>query len=646
MHIRLFIFTLLINILTAGVNVLTNRAIGDELYRIDFQIIDLPEINSVAPFEEGLNGSNKNSRPFQYGHKFDVDYSITNSGTWKVLENGTSLWRLGIRSNGAHALKLEFDKYWLPKEAELYIYNYSGNMGYGPFDSSNNHFNDSFGTPLIKGDLVVIEYLQPEYVTEQPQLRIKNVVHDYTDIFHFSDVNRDRDCGENVVCESAQEFRDQANAVIYLIINEYTCTGTLINNVNNDNTPYVLTAWHCIVGETNLEEHNNFVFYFNHESPTCEGNSGSFEYSVTGSTLLATRNENVGSDFALLLMDEPPPESWTPFYAGWSNDNEAPLISSGIHHPEDDPRKINYNDDYAWSCAWNSPNTHWCLSWDEGGTADGSSGSAIFNSNKQLVGNNTGSDGPDCSPGPDLYGKFSLSWNGGNNASRRLMDWLDPDNTGVVAIDGIYTNNDYDIAISNLTGWNLLGLPLEVEDDSYYILFPESIEGTLYSFDNGYNLETSLIQGEGYWLRFNEEGSTTISGLPINELTISLNEGWNLISGISTPFVVIEINDPDGIIISGTIYGFTSGGYSNAEILEPGKGYWIRANNSGYISFIDNSGLLPEECYLEPDVGPCDGVCPRYFYNQETEECEEFAWGCCEGLVPFDTLEECISTCE
>ena len=64
------------------------------------------------------------------------------------------------------------------------------------------------------------------------------------------------------------------------------------------------------------------------------------------------------------------------------------------------------------------------------------------------------------------------------------------------------------------------------------------------------------------------------------------------------------------------------------------------------IDIILNPELLPEECYLEPDVGPCDGVCPRYFYNQETEECEEFAWGCCEGLVPFDTLEECINTCE
>ncbi len=36
-------------------------------------------------------------------------------------------------------------------------------------------------------------------------------------------------------------------------------------------------------------------------------------------------------------------------------------------------------------------------------------------------------------------------------------------------------------------------------------------------------------------------------------------------------------------MISGTVYGFISGGYSNAEILEPGKGYWVRANNSGSI---------------------------------------------------------------
>jgi hypothetical protein len=47
---------------------------------------------------------------------------------------------------------------------------------------------------------------------------------------------------------------------------------------------------------------------------------------------------------------------------------------------------------------------------------------------------------------------------------------------------------------------------------------------------------------------------------------------------------VSDIQDPNGIIIPGTIYRFTPEGYSNAESLEPGKGYWVRANSSGVIT--------------------------------------------------------------
>ena len=142
---------------------------------------------------------------------------------------------------------------------------------------------------------------------------------------------------------------------------------------------------------------------------------------------------------------------------------------------------------------------------------------------------------------------------------------------------------DIEITVTYQSDWNLVGLPIEVEDALYTTLFSESIEETLFSFDNGYNLETSLIQGEGYWLRFSEFGSTTITGVPIVELMISLSAGWNLISGITSSFNISNIQDPDEIIISGTIYEFTSGGYSNAEILEPGKGYWVRCYNEGEI---------------------------------------------------------------
>ena len=57
------------------------------------------------------------------------------------------------------------------------------------------------------------------------------------------------------------------------------------------------------------------------------------------------------------------------------------------------------------------------------------------------------------------------------------------------------------------------------------------------------------------------------------------------------------------------------------------------------------SSQLPEECYIEPEVGPCDGICPTYFYNQDTNACEEFITGCC-GVQPFETLNGCENMCE
>ena len=62
----------------------------------------------------------------------------------------------------------------------------------------------------------------------------------------------------------------------------------------------------------------------------------------------------------------------------------------------------------------------------------------------------------------------------------------------------------------------------------------------------------------------------------------------NLVSGITNSFNISSIQDPDGIIIAGTVYGFASGSYSNEEIIEPGKGYWVRTNSSGSIILISD----------------------------------------------------------
>jgi len=52
-----------------------------------------------------------------------------------------------------------------------------------------------------------------------------------------------------------------------------------------------------------------------------------------------------------------------------------------------------------------------------------------------------------------------------------------------------------------------------------------------------------------------------------------------------------------------------------------------------------------QECSIMPEVGPCDGICPTYYFNQNTNQCEEFITGCC-GIEAFDTMQGCIDACE
>jgi hypothetical protein len=90
----------------------------------------------------------------------------------------------------------------------------------------------------------------------------------------------------------------------------------------------------------------------------------------------------------------------------------------------------------------------------------------------------------------------------------------------------------------------------------------------------------------GYWLRFPAEGSIEITGLSIDEITVTLYSGWNLITGISFSIGVNNIDDPNNLIIPETVYGY-DGGYSEIQIIEPGKGYWIRSAGTGDIILSD-----------------------------------------------------------
>ena len=53
-----------------------------------------------------------------------------------------------------------------------------------------------------------------------------------------------------------------------------------------------------------------------------------------------------------------------------------------------------------------------------------------------------------------------------------------------------------------------------------------------------------------------------------------------------------------------------------------------------------------DPCGASPEEGDCDGAFVRYFFNQETNNCESFIWGGCGGVVPFESLIDCQNLCE
>jgi hypothetical protein len=190
-----------------------------------------------------------------------------------------------------------------------------------------------------------------------------------------------------------------------------------------------------------------FDFILIKEASSC-GNSWSSLGAYAYSSNLVSESDGMISDWALLLIDDDIEEDWDVFYAGWDATGEYPTISCGVHHPGGTGKKINYDNDVAYGDWWDvcCESTHWKVNWDEGGDEGGSSGSPVFNDEFRIVGQLSGGPDAPCGESYSLFGKFSYGWNWEMPSNRRMIDWLDPDYSGTLVIDGTY------VEVTGLTG--------------------------------------------------------------------------------------------------------------------------------------------------------------------------------------------------
>ena len=376
--------------------------------------------------EDRLEMQTNQNKPYRFAKTIYVDLNMSNSGTWTNLDDGSSIWQLKINSEEAYSLNLIYDVFNIPPGSEFFVYSESREMVIGAFTDYNHKPHGGFSTAPVKGETIILEYNQPENVEFNGEISIQSVAHDYRNIFSKNSSRGYGDsgsCNNNANCSEFSNWEDQINSVALILTSggSRLCTGSLINNAEQDLTPYFLTANHCLGGN------NSWIFMFNYESPGCENQDGPTNMTVSGSTLLAN---NSGSDFALLELNESIPEDYNVYYAGWDITGNTPSTPVCIHHPSGDIKKISFDYDNA-----SNSDSYWDIdSWDDGTTEPGSSGSPLFDgSSKRIVGQLYGGVASCTNNGYDTYGKTSVSWSTG------LSSYLDPSNSGVQVLDGTRT---------------------------------------------------------------------------------------------------------------------------------------------------------------------------------------------------------------
>jgi hypothetical protein len=425
--------------------------------------------------------------PFRFGYGFDVDYTLED-GIWEE-RNGKRVWSLRVLSHDAYSINFIFSTLILSPQAELYIYNPDGRIVYGAVTAEQNIPDgfDSFLTDLVAGDEVIICLFEPSDAKETSSLAISKVVHAYIDMFPGSTQSVALTCHNNVACYPNWETESNGVALILLSTGTTVCTGSLINNTSQNQTPLFLTAFHCVdvnsphgsIDNTEIAIAENWGYRFNYKTITCSGTTVGTTFFYNHAYFRAAWQP---TDFTLMELVDPITHNAT--FLGWNRTGNNPSSGTGIHHPAGMVMKISFDNNsltpnssiLGWTDGTSSPvNSHWVVGFDNGTTEGGSSGSSLFDQNHRVVGQLHGGYSG-CAPITKYYGRLNVSWAGGGANGSRLSNWLDPNNIGVTILDGLcstinFTNrtvtsnttvtNCGDIYVQNVTVTNGAKLTLD-----------------------------------------------------------------------------------------------------------------------------------------------------------------------------------------
>lgn len=141
------------------------------------------------------------------------------------------------------------------------------------------------------------------------------------------------------------------------------------------------------------------------------------------------------------------------------------------------------------------------------------------------------------------------------------------------------------VGYENQHRWSLIGVPVDATSEQIQMLMDGISSGSIYKYNGAYQQVEQMKAGFGYWVKFSSDKLHELTGLPFTEITLELQKGWNLISGVGGALPIADVRDSDDIIIPGTAYSFEQS-YSQSDTLRAGKGYWLKSSAPGTVTLI------------------------------------------------------------
>ena len=153
-------------------------------------------------------------------------------------------------------------------------------------------------------------------------------------------------------------------------------------------------------------------------------------------------------------------------------------------------------------------------------------------------------------------------------------EFEDSQNVTITVLSAAISKN-----ITLYEGWNLISFPLELNNRSFDYWFNE-IDYDAFSYnDSKWFAPTEINNKLGYWLKSNETKNITLIGVEVENKTINLNNGWNLVG-----YPYLEERNISELYNNVTVFAYNGSWYSydfdkpfnTLTKFTPGYGYWVK----------------------------------------------------------------------